>query len=185
MVQQVEDPALSLLWLVSLPWRRFNPCPRSFHMPQTWPPQTLNTLIHGISGSRTSTCTAKKKKYPAHFSTWAGALIDQQDGSVICSECACVWNLLWENPYPSRAICQRRKQACSPRSIPASSRNHLNSPVPVPRDAFLAARDTIPSSCPVWPPSLSLILLLQGLGPLGRACLSSWAKGSLFQASPV
>lgn len=154
-------------------------------MPQTWPPQTLNTLIHGISGSRTSTCTAKKKKYPAHFSTWAGALIDQQDGSVICSECACVWNLLWENPYPSRAICQRRKQACSPRSIPASSRNHLNSPVPVPRDAFLAARDTIPSSCPVWPPSLSLILLLQGLGPLGRACLSSWAKGSLFQASPV
>lgn len=43
----------------------FNPCPRSFHMPQTWPPQTLNTLIHGISGSRTSTCTAKKKKVPS------------------------------------------------------------------------------------------------------------------------
>ena len=33
-VQQVKDPALSLQPLRSLPWHRFNPWPRNFHMPQ-------------------------------------------------------------------------------------------------------------------------------------------------------
>ena len=34
MAQQVKDPALSLQWLRSLLWHRFNPWPRNFHMPQ-------------------------------------------------------------------------------------------------------------------------------------------------------
>ena len=34
MVQQVEDPALSLQQLGSLLWRKFNPWPRNFHMPR-------------------------------------------------------------------------------------------------------------------------------------------------------
>ena len=33
----VKDPALSLLWLGSLLWQKFGPCPRNFHMPQAWP----------------------------------------------------------------------------------------------------------------------------------------------------
>ena len=36
MAQQVKDPALSPLWLGSLLWRRFNPWPRKFCMPQAW-----------------------------------------------------------------------------------------------------------------------------------------------------
>ena len=36
-VQQVKDPALSLLWLRSLAWHGFNLQPRNFHMPWAWP----------------------------------------------------------------------------------------------------------------------------------------------------
>ena len=39
MGQQVKDPALSLQWLGSLLWCRFDPWPRDFHMPWTWPKQ--------------------------------------------------------------------------------------------------------------------------------------------------
>ena len=38
-VQQIEDPALSLLWLWSLLWLRFDPWPRNFLMPRVWPPK--------------------------------------------------------------------------------------------------------------------------------------------------
>ena len=31
MAQQVKDPVLSLLWLRSLLWHEFDPCPRNFH----------------------------------------------------------------------------------------------------------------------------------------------------------
>ena len=33
MAQWVKDPALSQLWLGSLPWCRFDPWPWDFHMP--------------------------------------------------------------------------------------------------------------------------------------------------------
>ena len=32
-----KDSALSLQWLRSLLWHRFDPWPRNFHVPQTWP----------------------------------------------------------------------------------------------------------------------------------------------------
>ena len=35
MEQQVKDPALSVQWLWSLLWCRFNFCPGNFHMPKT------------------------------------------------------------------------------------------------------------------------------------------------------
>ena len=34
MAQWVKDPALSLMWLRSLLWSRFDPWPRNFCMPQ-------------------------------------------------------------------------------------------------------------------------------------------------------
>ena len=37
MVQQVKDPTLSLLWLGSLLWLRFDPWPGNFCMPQVQP----------------------------------------------------------------------------------------------------------------------------------------------------
>ena len=37
MAQQVKDPTLSLLWLGSLLWHRFNPWPWNFYMLQVEP----------------------------------------------------------------------------------------------------------------------------------------------------
>ena len=37
MAQWVKDLALSLLWLQSLLWHRFDPWPGNFHMPLAWP----------------------------------------------------------------------------------------------------------------------------------------------------
>ena len=37
MVQQVKDSVLLLLWLGSLLWCRFSPCPRKLHMLLVWP----------------------------------------------------------------------------------------------------------------------------------------------------
>ena len=42
MAQWVKDPALSLLWLCFLQWRRFDPWPGSFHMLQAQPKQPTN-----------------------------------------------------------------------------------------------------------------------------------------------
>ena len=36
MAHQVKDLALSLLWLRSLLWYRFNPWPSNFRMPWVW-----------------------------------------------------------------------------------------------------------------------------------------------------
>ena len=36
MAQRVKDLVLSLLWLWLLLWRRFDPWPGNFHMPQAW-----------------------------------------------------------------------------------------------------------------------------------------------------
>ena len=36
-VQQVKDPVLSLLWLVSPLWHGFDPWPRNFHILWVWP----------------------------------------------------------------------------------------------------------------------------------------------------
>ena len=36
-VQLGKDLMLSLQWLGSLLWCRFNPWPKNFHMPQAWP----------------------------------------------------------------------------------------------------------------------------------------------------
>ena len=37
MAQWVKDLALSLLWLGSLLWHKFDPWPWNLHMPWTWP----------------------------------------------------------------------------------------------------------------------------------------------------
>ena len=44
MVQQVKDPALSLLWLGLLLWCGLNPWLGNFCMPQTLAKKTLNNL---------------------------------------------------------------------------------------------------------------------------------------------
>ena len=44
MVQQVKDPALSLLWLASLLWRGFSPWPGNFHMLWVQPKRKNKTL---------------------------------------------------------------------------------------------------------------------------------------------
>ena len=43
-VQWVKDPMLSLQWLRSLLWHRFNPWPANFHMPWGWPKERKNLL---------------------------------------------------------------------------------------------------------------------------------------------
>ena len=44
MAQPVKDPALSLQWLGSLLWLKFEPWPRNFHMPQATQKKKKNTV---------------------------------------------------------------------------------------------------------------------------------------------
>ena len=46
MTQWVKDLALSLLWLVSLLWLRFDPCLRNFCMPQVWQKKKQNKNVN-------------------------------------------------------------------------------------------------------------------------------------------
>ena len=43
MTQQVKDLALSLQWLRSLLWHRFDFCPENFHMSWVWPKTKTET----------------------------------------------------------------------------------------------------------------------------------------------
>ena len=47
-VQQVKDPALSLLWLWSLLWWGFNPRPRNFCTPQVQPRKKTPTGLYTL-----------------------------------------------------------------------------------------------------------------------------------------
>ena len=44
MAQRVKDLALSLQWLESLLWHRFNPWPGKIHMPQVQPKKAMSKL---------------------------------------------------------------------------------------------------------------------------------------------
>ena len=76
MAQWVKDPVLSLLWLRLLLWRRFDPWPRNFDMPQVWPKkkkergwELLNLILPNPNTSflflLTSLFSMKKKKFLA------------------------------------------------------------------------------------------------------------------------
>ena len=48
MAQWVKDPALSLQWLGSPPWRGFDPWPGNCHMLQAWPKKRKEEVIELI-----------------------------------------------------------------------------------------------------------------------------------------
>ena len=48
MTQKVKDLALSLQWLESLLWHRFNPWPENFHMPWALPKKPQTNRYHQI-----------------------------------------------------------------------------------------------------------------------------------------
>ena len=45
MAQRVKDLVLSLQWLRSLLWHRFQPWPRNFHMPWAWPKRKKKSSV--------------------------------------------------------------------------------------------------------------------------------------------
>ena len=47
MVQQVKDPALSLLWLMLLLWFGSDPLSVNFFKPQVWPKKKFNSSDGG------------------------------------------------------------------------------------------------------------------------------------------
>ena len=58
MAQQVENLALSLLWLRLLLWRRFNPWPRNFCMPRVQSKNKRVFIYQNVGAAK-----KKKKSY--------------------------------------------------------------------------------------------------------------------------
>ena len=52
LVQQVKDPELSLQWLRSLLWHRFDPWPRNFCMPRMGPKYIYITFFSNSMSSQ-------------------------------------------------------------------------------------------------------------------------------------
>ena len=69
MAQQVKDPALSQQQLGLLLWRRFDPWPRKFHMPQAWPKEKKGKLLKDVGKINVNKITTISFQHPKESSS--------------------------------------------------------------------------------------------------------------------